>query len=82
MAAKSNHPGDLFLWIIKVIKSCQTTDQLESVYKLMDNFYIRCGITNEAHSMRTDLHLLANRQWDIVTHRVETIGIITELEKH
>ena len=35
MAAISNHRGDVFQWIIKVIESCTTTAQLRSASNLI-----------------------------------------------
>ena len=38
MAATSKHWGDIKLWIDKVIDSCETTAQTESVRRLIKNF--------------------------------------------
>ena len=38
MAATSNHPGDVAMWIEKVIDSCQTSGHENTAWKLIDNF--------------------------------------------
>ena len=38
MAAKSKHYLDIYNWIVDVINSCETIEQLESAKKLVDNF--------------------------------------------
>lgn len=35
MAANSKHPMDIYMWVKKVIQSCETTNQLTSAYKLV-----------------------------------------------
>ena len=38
MAATSKHPGDIYLWILNVIESCENTIQLSTADKLIFNF--------------------------------------------
>lgn len=38
MAATSKHPGDIYLWIINVIESCENLAQLDVADKLIFNF--------------------------------------------
>ena len=38
MGAKSNHHGDVHKWIIKIIKSCETRDQLRGAQNLINLF--------------------------------------------
>ena len=38
MAATSNHYGDVFMWIHKVIDSCDQYNQIFTAHKLVDNF--------------------------------------------
>jgi hypothetical protein len=38
MGAKSNHYGDISNWIENIIKSCETTKQTRTAYKLISNF--------------------------------------------
>lgn len=38
MAANSKHYGDVFLWLKKVIASCQSEDQLASTERMISNF--------------------------------------------
>jgi hypothetical protein len=40
MAAKSNHYGDVYNWIMEVIDSCNEYSQIFTVRKLVDNFCI------------------------------------------
>jgi hypothetical protein len=41
MAATSTHPGDVAIWIKKVIDSCETSDHEKVALKLIDNFEIQ-----------------------------------------
>jgi len=41
MAASSRHPGDIYLWIINVIESCETLAQLSVADRLIYNFIQR-----------------------------------------
>ena len=38
MAANSNHYGDVFNWIMKVIDSCDEYPQIFTAHRLVDNF--------------------------------------------
>ncbi len=38
MAASSNHYGDVFMWIHKVIDSCDQYNQIFTAHKLVDHF--------------------------------------------
>lgn len=38
MAATSNHYGDVFMWVHKVIDSCDQYNQIFTAHKLVDNF--------------------------------------------
>jgi hypothetical protein len=38
MAASSNHYGDIFNWIMRVIDSCDQYPQIFTAHKLVDNF--------------------------------------------
>jgi hypothetical protein len=38
MAATSNHYGDVFMWVHKVIDSCDQYNQILAAHKLVDNF--------------------------------------------
>lgn len=38
MGAKSNHYGDISIWVEKVIESCQTSIQAKVAGKLLQNF--------------------------------------------
>jgi hypothetical protein len=38
MAANSNHYGDVFNWVLKVIESCDQYPQIFTAHKLVDNF--------------------------------------------
>ena len=38
MAANSNHYGDVFNWVMKVINSCDQYPQIFTAHKLVDNF--------------------------------------------
>lgn len=35
---RSNHPGDVYYWIIKVFKSCKTATQIRNAKKLIWNY--------------------------------------------
>lgn len=75
MAAHSNHYGDVFNWIIKVINSCDQYPQIFTAHKLVDNF---CSIEYpslkwyEKSNMNRDLIIavhdkqreLLNKQYD------------------
>jgi hypothetical protein len=39
MAANSNHYGDVFNWIMKVIDSCDQYPQIFTAHRVVDNFY-------------------------------------------
>jgi len=39
--ATSKHPGDIYLWIINVIESCETLAQLSVADRLIYNFIQR-----------------------------------------
>ena len=43
MAASSRHPGDIYLWIINVIESCENLSQLAIADKLIYNFNQRAN---------------------------------------
>jgi hypothetical protein len=38
MAANSNHYGDVYNWILKVIDSCDQYNQIFTAHRLVDNF--------------------------------------------
>jgi hypothetical protein len=38
MAANSNHYGDVYNWILKVIDSCDQYPQIFTAHRLVDNF--------------------------------------------
>jgi hypothetical protein len=38
MAANSNHYGDVYNWIMKVIDSCDQYPQIFTAHRLVDNF--------------------------------------------
>jgi hypothetical protein len=38
MAANSNHYGDVYKWIMKVIDSCDQYPQIFTAHRLVDNF--------------------------------------------
>jgi hypothetical protein len=38
MAANSNHYGDVYNWILKVIESCDQYPQIFTAHRLVDNF--------------------------------------------
>ena len=38
MAAKSNHYGDVYNWIMEVIDSCNQYSQIFTAHRLVDNF--------------------------------------------
>lgn len=38
MASKSKHFGDVYIWLIQVIKSCKTIDQLNTAENLIKLF--------------------------------------------
>jgi hypothetical protein len=38
MAASSNHYGDVFNWVMKVIDSCDQYPQIFTAHRLVDNF--------------------------------------------
>lgn len=60
MEQTSKHYGDQVNWIIKVINSCETTDQLWNASKLSDYFlknYLKRGDLQLHRILSTDLDI-------------------------
>ena len=55
MAASSSHYGDVRLWILKVIDSCDQYNQIFTAHRLVDNFCSMEKPTLNWHE-RTILH--------------------------
>ena len=75
MAANSNHYGDVFNWIMKVIDSCDQYPQIFTAHRLVDNFcnmeysslklYEKWNMNTDLISAVHDKQLqLLNKQYD------------------
>ena len=63
MAASSRHPGDIYLWIINVIESCETLAQLSVADRLIYNFIQRADndwIKDMARALNTKSLIKSN----------------------
>jgi hypothetical protein len=57
MAATSNHYGDVYMWVSKVIESCKTHEQEKIARKLIDNYINNLYYNNEVHPiLRAELN--------------------------
>jgi hypothetical protein len=75
MAANSNHYGDVYKWIMKVIDSCDQYPQIFTAHRLVDNFcnmkysslklYEKSNMNRDLISAVHDKQLqLLNKQYD------------------
>jgi hypothetical protein len=61
--ATSKHPGDIYLWIINVIESCETLAQLSVADRLIYNFIQRADndwIKDMARALNTKSLIKSN----------------------
>ena len=75
MGANSNHYGDVFNWVMKVIESCDQYPQIFTAHKLVDNFcsvkyptlewyeksHLNSQLINAVHDKQREL---LNKQYD------------------
>lgn len=69
MAAISKHYGDVNEWIHSVIESCNTMEQIQTTYKLIDNFDSFClnYINRDTfYKMKRDLVTAADIKWESI----------------
>ena len=57
MAASSKHPGDIYLWIINVIESCENLAQLAVADKLVYNFCLKNNDDELSKNMQRALNI-------------------------
>jgi hypothetical protein len=68
MAANSKHYGDLFLWLKKIIASCESEDQLQSAERM---------VTTVIHKITRDGNYMHRIEMDLddeIAKVAKTIG--------
>jgi hypothetical protein len=80
MAATSTHPGDVAIWIEKVIDSCETFDHEKVAQKLIDNFEIQNNFL-ESYQIKKLRFKLDQKATDRLDARIKAIKHLQLLTK-
>jgi hypothetical protein len=77
MAAASKHYGDVNVWIEKIIDSCDSTKQQQTIYKLIQQFNKMLNKDNTLdYSFQRDViwqleRKLDNKIWELIDEKIK-----------
>ena len=75
MAANSNHYGDVFNWVLKVIDSCDQYPQIFAAHRLVENFcnmkYPTIEWFEKTDMNRTLINAVHDKQYELLKQKYD-----------